>query len=489
MKISNLIFISIFFILLLFSITTYINFNQSEKVRENATYFSVSSTFVRQINELQRNIFNMERSLRGFLLTGEDFLLQTYDSTRAVNKTIFQECASIAQQFEQKERLDHINELYDLWINEFTEPVKMKRLRVDSAMVSSSNFAKLYPNDSSAKNEERIYKNLQADFSMVRNAEYKNRENNREVLDLSEQQTKIISFSLTGLSIITGFVIAFLLARHISQRIFKMVKMANSIANGNYRAYVVDKDNDELSKLSYSLNYMADTLAENISMLQRKNQELDQFAHIVSHDLKAPLRGIDNLAGWIEEDYGPEIPERIKEYLALIKGRVSRLENLIQGILTYARVGKETQVNEQINVRELVLEILENLPIKKTMNIEVSTEMPVFYSNRILLMQVFTNLISNSVKYHDKEDGKVKIYSEEHNDHFKFSVEDNGPGIAAAYHDKIFIIFQTLQERDSFESNGVGLAIVKKILVDRKEKVWVTSAPGKGSVFSFTWAK
>jgi signal transduction histidine kinase len=356
-------------------------------------------------------------------------------------------------------------------------------------MGSSSNFAKLYRNDRSANNEERIYKNLQADFSMVRNAEYKNREDNRKVLDLSEQQTKTISISLTGLSIITGFVIAFLLARHISQRISKMVNMANSIAGGNYQAHIVDKDNDELSKLSYSLNHMANTLAENISMLQRKNLELDQFAHIVSHDLKAPLRGIDNLAGWIEEDYGPEIPQKIKEYLALIKGRVNRLENLIQGILTYARVGKEIKANEQMAVRDLILEILENLPIKKTINIEVSAEMPVIYSNRILLMQVFTNLISNSVKYHDKEDGKVKIYSKEYEDHFEFSVEDNGPGIAAAYHDKIFIIFQTLQERDSFESTGVGLAIVKKILVDRKEKIWVTSAPGKGSIFSFTWAK
>ena len=490
MKISNLIFISIAFILLLFSITTYINYNQSKKVRENATYFSMSSIFVRQINELQRNIFNMERSLRGFLLTGEDYLIQTYDSTKAENRNLFQGCTVLARQNEeQKERLERIKGLYSEWVGRFAEPMKSKRLKSDSALVSSYDFERLYGKDKNAESQERLYKNLQADFSKIRDAEYVNRDYGRRVLDASEQQTKVISFALTGLSIISGFVVAYLLARHISHRISKMVKMADSIARGNYQAHVADKENDELSKLSYSLNNMADTLAENISMLQRKNEELDQFAHIVSHDLKAPLRGIDNLIGWIEEDYGSNIPDGVKEFLVLIKGRIGRLESLIQGILTYSRVGKESAVKEKVQVRELVLEIMENLPINKTMNIEVSDKLPLLYSNKILLMQVFTNLISNAVKYHNKEDGEIKIYSKEHKDHFEFFVEDNGPGIAASYHDKIFIIFQTLQERDSFESNGVGLAIVKKIIVDRKERVQLTSTPGEGSIFSFTWSK
>ncbi len=104
-------------------------------------------------------------------------------------------------------------------------------------------------------------------------------------------------------------------------------------------------------------------------------------------------------------------------------------------------------------------------------------------------MQVFSNLISNAIKYHNKPTGEIKIYSDEKADHHVFFVEDDGPGIEKTYHDKIFVIFQTLQERDSFESTGVGLAIVKKILDARKEQIMIKSEPGKGSVFSFTWSK
>src|SRR5690606_39520290 len=115
--------------------------------------------------------------------------------------------------------------------------------------------------------------------------------------------------------------------------------------------------------------------------------------------------------------------------------------------------------------------------------------LPEIYSERIPLQQVLSNLISNAIKYHDKPEGYIKVYLKNALDHFVFFVEDNGPGISKSYHDKIFAIFQTLQERDSFESTGVGLAIVKKILDDRRQSISVVSDPGKGCVFSFTWPK
>ena len=105
------------------------------------------------------------------------------------------------------------------------------------------------------------------------------------------------------------------------------------------------------------------------------------------------------------------------------------------------------------------------------------------------LKLLFTNLISNALKYHDKPDGIVKVYYKSNGDHYEFYVEDNGPGIDKNYHEKIFMIFQTLEARDSFESTGVGLAIVKKILDDRNLKIKIISEPGKGTIFSFTWPK
>jgi signal transduction histidine kinase len=162
---------------------------------------------------------------------------------------------------------------------------------------------------------------------------------------------------------------------------------------------------------------------------------------------------------------------------------------MIRGILLYARVGKQNMEREYINLNVLLLDIMENLALRPGLRMEIQPQLPEIYSERIPLQQVLSNLISNAIKYHDKPDGYIKVYVRTAPDHYEFFVEDNGPGIARSYHDKIFAIFQTLQERDSFESTGVGLAIVKKILDDRKQKITVKSAPGKVTIFSFTWPK
>ena len=234
---------------------------------------------------------------------------------------------------------------------------------------------------------------------------------------------------------------------------------------------------------------MAKVLEGNISLLKRKNEELDQFAHIVSHDMKAPLRGIDNVVSWIEEDHKEELSPKVADYLQLIKGRVIRGENLIQGLLSYARIGKDENHKEELNIHSLVEEVLENFALNPGTRINLSPLLPVIYSEKLPLLQIFSNLIGNAIKYNDKEEGEISVYHKEYADQWEFFVKDNGPGIGKNYHEKIFLIFQTLQERDSFESTGVGLAIVRKILDSRNEKIFVSSEPGKGSVFSFTWKK
>ncbi|HYH15108.1 MAG TPA: ATP-binding protein, partial [Flavisolibacter sp.] len=206
-------------------------------------------------------------------------------------------------------------------------------------------------------------------------------------------------------------------------------------------------------------------------------------------DLKAPLRGIDNVISWIDEDHGEELSPKVKEYLQLIKGRVTRSENLIQGILSYARVDKEAALIEEVDVKKMIEEIKGNMEMKPGIEVVTQGALPVLHTEALPLMQVFSNLISNAIKYHNRPQGQVKIYSQDEGAHYRFYVEDDGPGIAQNHFNKIFVIFQTLQERDSFESTGVGLAIVKKILDARKETIQVSSELGKGSTFSFTWAK
>ena len=321
------------------------------------------------------------------------------------------------------------------------------------------------------------------------NHEYSVRDMRKTALDQSIQQTGQISLYLTSFSILTGLMIAIFLALRISRRIIKMVNMADSIASGNYGAYTKDSSHDELSKLANSLNHMAKVLSENISLLERKNSELDQFAHIVSHDMKAPLRGIDNVVTWIEEDHWNELSPKVQEYLHLIKSRIVRGENLILGILSYSRVGQYELEKEEVDLNQMMQEISENLPRRQGLKLVIQPNLPVLFTQRIPLMQIFSNLVGNAIKYHDKEKGKIKVYHKENGVNYHFFIEDDGPGISKHYHDKIFTIFQTLNGTDAFQSTGVGLAIVKKILVDRNQKIELHSEPGKGSIFEFSWPK
>jgi signal transduction histidine kinase len=490
MKISYFIFFSFLFILLLFSITTYINFKQSEEVRENSEWVDKSTTIIRNSNRFQRNILNMISGLRGYLFTGENYFIQAYDSAKAENETILAELSAVIPgDTAQRMLLGEIQTINNSWLNNFSTPlIAAKKLagNSDSSLVS---FNKLYRQKLTTGSERYLNRQLQEKIRVFINNEYNSRDIRTIVLDKSVQRTRTISFALTSLSIFVGSIISIFLAYRISTRIIGMVKMANEIAAGNYEVHTKESGRDELSLLARSLNHMAHVLKENITLLQRKNQELDQFAHIVSHDLKAPLRGIDNVVSWIQEDHAGEISPKLTEYIEIIKGRLIRTENLIHGILSYARIGKEKQEKEEVDLNQLVDEISEANIVKSGIKVIISSKLPKLFTEKVPLLQVFSNLIGNAVKHHDKRNGFIKVYHKEHISHYEFFVEDNGPGIGKNYHNKIFVIFQTLHERDMVESTGVGLAIVKKILDDRNQKINIISDAGKGAIFSFTWPK
>ena len=490
MKISYLILIGFFVILAMFATATFINYRQAEKVNENSEFFAKSTAIVRNTNRFQRNLLNMVSGLRGYLFTGENYFIQSYDSAAAENVLILNELAlEMPDTSRQKRALDEIISLNDTWVNQYAVPlIEAKRLAVASD-TNQLAFNKMYREKLLTGTEQTLNRRLHIKFRDFSNFEYEMRERRKAELTESIRQTRQISFYLTIFSIVIGLAVAIFLASRISTRIMRMVNMADDIAAGNYNVFTADEGRDELGRLTKSLNHMARVLSENIALLERKNEELGQFAHIVSHDLKAPLRGIDNVVTWIEEDHTQELSPKVKEYVHLIKGRLIRAENLIQGILMYARIGREMPVRETVDLNQLMGEILENVVPTRQQTIEIPGDLPIIFTERIPLQQILSNLISNAVKYHDKADGYIRVDFRENGNHYAFTVEDNGPGIDKIYHDKIFMIFQTLQERDSFESTGVGLAIVKKILEDRKQTIKILSTPGKGSSFTFTWPK
>jgi PAS domain S-box-containing protein len=232
-----------------------------------------------------------------------------------------------------------------------------------------------------------------------------------------------------------------------------------------------------------------DRLADYYDTLEKTNKELDQFAYIVSHDLKAPLRAISNLSIWIEEDLEDKITEDSRGNFNLMRSRVVRMEQLINGILEYSRAGRMQSNPSQFNITTMVAETVNDLAPPATFAVEIQQDMPEITADRIKVEQVFSNFISNAIKYNNNPNPTLRIgYTEEPDQHV-FYVADNGPGIDPEYHEKVFVIFQTLQARDKIESTGVGLAIVKKIIEDAGGRVWLESEIGKGSTFFFSLPK
>lgn len=235
-------------------------------------------------------------------------------------------------------------------------------------------------------------------------------------------------------------------------------------------------------------NKAAESFVQHTRELELANKELDQFAYIVSHDLKAPLRAISNLSSWLEEDLGDSLSGENRDMLATLRSRVQRMESLINGVLEYSKVGKTRIPDETIDVSKLVAAVIELLGPPPHVSIQID-RMPLLEAPRTMLHQIFSNLLSNAIKYNDKSRCIIRIYARDFPDHFEFVVEDNGPGIPPESHEKIFLIFQTLRSRDKFESTGIGLTIVRRILEARGGEIRVESTPGSGSRFIFTWPK
>jgi signal transduction histidine kinase len=231
-------------------------------------------------------------------------------------------------------------------------------------------------------------------------------------------------------------------------------------------------------------------LDKHVNDLERSNADLEQFAYVASHDLKAPLRAIDNLAGWIEEDVAEHMSDDSREHMTLLRGRIGRLESLLEGLLRYARTGRDETEKSWVDTGSLVSEAVELLGEPEIVSVDIPGDLPRIHTSAAALQQVFRNLIGNAVKHRDRDDVCVEIGYRDLEDVWEFSVTDDGPGIPEQYHDRIFQMFQTLKRRDEVEGSGLGLAMVRKLVRAHGGEIDVGSSEGeRGAVFRFTWAK
>jgi two-component system, LuxR family, sensor kinase FixL len=263
-------------------------------------------------------------------------------------------------------------------------------------------------------------------------------------------------------------------------------------ANGQVRGFAkVTRDISERKAVEAEREKVAAELARYTRALESSNQELDAFAYAASHDLKAPLRVIHNASTWIEEDLAGNLSAEMRENMNLLRSRVRRMDRLLDDLLEYSRIGRETDTShtEAISGATLIENILGLLSPPEGFIVDVSSSLSGIEVYRMPLQQILINLISNAIKHHDKKTGVIQVSVEDLGAKFRFSVKDDGPGIPAQYHEQIFRMFQTLKPRDQVEGSGMGLAMVRKHIDIAGGELKLESDVGQGSTFSFTWPK
>ena len=261
----------------------------------------------------------------------------------------------------------------------------------------------------------------------------------------------------------------------------------NALLNQNVTR--LESQKQSLSQLMIESD-IAKRKAENLAQdLARSNQDLDEFAYIASHDLKAPLRGINQLSQWMAEDIETGNFEEVPNILHMIISRVSRLETLLNDLLEYASINRDETSLVMLDSQALIEELFPLYAPPSGFELVIEGSLPHFKTARPPFEQVIRNLLNNAFKHHDKSKGKIQICCEEEERFYRFMVKDDGPGIKSDHYDDIFKMFKTLKSRDEVEGSGMGLALIKKIVEHHHGQIYVESILGEGSAFYFTWPK
>lgn len=260
------------------------------------------------------------------------------------------------------------------------------------------------------------------------------------------------------------------------------------LSRANHRAVeYADEVTQDLQQQKMQLEIAHQDLQQRNAELEEANKDLDQFAFVASHDLKAPLRGISQLAQWIEEDLKEHFTEQTTEFMSLLQGRSRRLEKLLDALLSYSRIGRENNSFENFHLGERVKELFTLVNPNDNFKLECREDIGTMTTLIVPLELVLRNLLSNAVKHHHKSAGTIQFTAYQKDDYYCMQIADDGPGIPQQYHDQVFDLFKTLKPRDEVEGSGLGLSMVKKILDRYQCKYRILANQGGGTCFIFEW--
>lgn len=450
---------------------------------------------IQRINRLERVVIDMETGVRGYVVANDDVFLEPYQKGLSGYPKLFNKIkADVQDNPLQVENIEKLQASVDNWVKTISNPIVSLPNDQAKEFISSGVGKKKMD---TIRESIQEFRGIEEDLLVIR------RKDSRVAATSVTHGLWTVTATVLVLTSVTSYLISRNILAQVGGEPGEIAAVTQKIAKGNLDIETTEpctgifgsviemthalKENQKLinsqnQKLKEANESLEGKVKERTEELERSNKDLEQFAYIASHDLKAPLRAVTNLASWIVEEIDAPT-DKLLEYTSLLQGRVQRMDNLINGILEFSRVGRFNVEKDWVDLNHVV----QNIAVPETFKVE-SDDLPQLYVNEVRATQIFENLINNAVKHHDKEKGNIEITHKETPESHVICVIDDGPGIDEQYHEKIFQIFQTLKPKDEVEATGIGLTIVKRIMEEQGGGISLEST-GRGCAFTLTFRK
>jgi signal transduction histidine kinase len=498
MKLSEKIIISYVFVLALIIILEVINKTFSGYIRKDSERLNRSEEILSKSASIQKSIANMESDFRGYFLVGDSSLAtRFYISSAHFEDTYKSISPEKMEDSSQAGLYRQLGRMVRNWKDTILIPVIIARqdYLINTNQRNQLNYERLYHKAIENQLDASMLKNITNRFNVFDERERMALDHNRRELEVSLSRNDTTSLVMALFILIVGIGITFSTARNITTRMNTMIEQAENISLGRYSDKIDDRGSDEMSRLAGALNRMTTSLEANFIKLEQSNLELkssnrdlEQFIYSVSHDLKEPVRMVSIYTQMLASTAGTNLNSTSIEYINFATEGATRIIKLLDGLLSYLNISRFESNPEIVDIQNIINDSMKGLKDKiqesgARINIAI---MPELEGNVKQLELLFCNLIDNAINFRSRKKPVIDIEVKWEYNMWIFSVKDNGIGIDRQYFEKIFIIFQRLNDRNQASGSGVGLTICKKIVELHHGEIWVNSEPGKGTTVFFS---
>ncbi|HEX3911243.1 MAG TPA: ATP-binding protein [Solirubrobacteraceae bacterium] len=442
---------------------------------------------------LENALVNEETGVRGFALTSEASFLEPYDSGLRAERRAYQELEALGRVVGAPIPGDvaRVRSSADAWRGGYVAPTLIE---------PHSSKAQAIMADRAGK---RLFDGVRSSLATLeRELDIKDADARDRLEDAAGSlQTLLI---VAAVLILGGVLAAGLLLRGaVTRPLARLGREARRVAGGEFSTpLTIAGGPREITEVGDEIDAMRQRIVDELATVERargqleeqaleltrSNAELEQFAYVASHDLQEPLRKIASFCQALKTRYGDQLDERGEQYIEFAVDGAKRMQILINDLLTFSRVGRGGREQEMVDLNEVLsgVETALAAPIERTGASVSATALPSIRGDRTQLASLFQNLISNALKFRGSEPPLVRIAARRVGAFWELSATDNGIGVEQEYAERIFLIFQRLHSRESFEGSGIGLALCRKIVEFHGGHMWLDSEFSNGARFRFT---